>query len=218
VYRDRVDQIVNYFHEQHPDELKNARGEFFSATGEIYDDDPFFEDRTANYLEWFLFDRPLADGRLPITVYFERFADGLRGDDLDTLRAMTQPVHSLFQVKRLLPKNNIVVLTDLADNSRYDVTERRSMVGLEKGDIFEARLITRGDKTVFLYAFVHHPRAAKRFLARRMKQLRKSGIDELQPFFLALQKMWMQSNRYQHVDPARIYSDDRLRELWPDVG
>lgn len=216
MYRERVDQIITYFNDHHPDELTRARDSFFGATGEIFDDDTFFEDRTANYLEWFLFNRPMSDGRRAIDVYFERFADGLRGEDLETLRALTQPVHSLFQVKRLLPKKNLVVLTDLSDGLRYEVTERRSLVGLEKGDIFEARLIVRGDKTVFLYAFVHHPRVARRFVLREMKRRRKAGTADFLPFFMALQKLWMQSHRYVHVNPARIYCDERLNELCPN--
>ncbi|MEO1174163.1 MAG: hypothetical protein AAFX94_19255, partial [Myxococcota bacterium] len=56
------------------DELAQAKGEYFERTGELFESDPSFERRMASFLEWYVFDRPLAaqDGLTPAKLWIRQ--------------------------------------------------------------------------------------------------------------------------------------------------
>ncbi len=212
MYQRHFEDIIRYFNEHHPDELTRARQDFFSQTGEVYDDDPFYEDRVSNFLEWFVFDRPFGEDT-SAAHHYRRLNDGLSPEDLETLDALCQPVHGLFEVRRLLPKKHRVVLRDLRDHATYEITERRTLAGLNKNGLFEARLVMRDDQWHFMRAFVMFPDETRGFLKKQMKRMRKAGIEDFRPYFMDLQKVWMKCQRYAHVDPMKFYTDDEVEFL-----
>ena len=56
-------------------------------------------------------------------------------------------MHGLFEVRKL--GKGMVRLRELFSGKDFDVTERRHIAGLEKGDILEARLIPFGGHLLF---------------------------------------------------------------------
>jgi len=213
VYHEKFEEIINYFNDNYPAELANARKTFFNKTGEIFDDDDFYDDRSANYLAWFLFDRPFNGEVSAIQFYYNKTADQLEKKDRETLKAFCRPIHSLFVIKRLAPKKDLVVLKDLSDCAKYKVTERRNLAGLTRGDIIEGRLMQKHDITFFLDVFVYHPKGSRPFIKKQMKLMRKKGTENFKPFMLLLQKLWMQSQRYSHVATKNIYSVEYMDKL-----
>ncbi len=211
MYQEYFESIISFFNERFPEELQLARKDFFLQTGEIFEDDAFYEDRVTNYLEWFLFDRPFRENPSAIDYYRQTLGSEPSEMDMETLKAFSQPIHGMFEVRRIKPKLNQVVLRDLCDQSQYTVTERRTLVALTKGSLFEARLFAKNDKIHFMQAFVHHPAQASKFIRKTFKLLRKEVTEDFRPVFLKLQKCWMDSQRYGHVDPKRIYNDEHLQ-------
>src|SRR5215469_2100489 len=94
-------------------ELLAAKAEYFRLTGEVFEDDHIFEQRMASFLDYYLFDRRNAEGKTPAEELLEQ---------------------------RKLGKGSMR-LRELHSGKDYDVTERRHVAGLEKGDLLEARLI-----------------------------------------------------------------------------
>ena len=213
MYKEHLDRIVTYFNDRHPKALAAARQEFFELTGEIYEDDPFYEERVANYLEWFLFDRPFDERGRAIDYYERTVGRALSEEDRETIDSFCRPVHSLFEVRRLRPGKHLVVLLDLADRAKYEVTERRSLVGLNKGAVFETRLIRKNETVFFMPAFVHHPPETAAFIRGKMKEMRRAGVEDFRPFMMTLQKIWMRRLRYGHVSAQRIYTEEMLEKL-----
>lgn len=213
MYQQRFDEIINYFNEYHHDALTEAREEFYSRTGEIFEDDPFFENRIMNYLEWFLFDRIFEGNDTAIAHYKKKLGPELSKEDRETVDAFCYSIHSLFEVRRSVQKKQKVILRNLTDNIKYEVSERRSLAGLEKGSIFEARLIQKGDKFLFLQAFVHHPAEARKIIRKTVKKMLKENVEDFGPYFMTLQKAWMQCQRYSHVNAARIYAEENPEKL-----
>ncbi len=206
MYQEWFDKIITYFNDRHPEELARARKEFFQRTGEIFDDDSFYEQRVACYLEWFLFDRPFGERPSAIEAYADECADEATEDDRKTLEAFRNPLHSLFEVRKITPRKDTVLLLDLVDRLKYGVTERRSLAGIDKGTVFEAHLLVKGDKIHFLQGMVVHPSQVGGFLSKQIKKMIKNGETEFDSYFMELQRCWMQCQRYSHVDPKRIYA------------
>lgn len=213
MYNEKLEEIINHFSEHHATELTRARKDFFDQTGEVFEEDPFYEERLTNYLEHFLFDRSFNGESSAMVFYRASVAKDLDGQDMETLEAFCHPIHSVFSIKRLMPKKHMLILEDLADKARYDVTERRSLAALSKGDIFEARLIQKADITFLTDAFVHHPPEARPYILKKTKLMRKKGDENFQTFMMTLQKLWMQCRRYSHLGAVKIYSDEYIEKI-----
>ena len=151
------DVITRYAGGAHQTEAARARSAFLESTGQVFDDDPLFEERIAAFLEWYALERPMeGSGTRPIDRYRREVA--LASDDRDAADALGSSHWSLFQVRELEPGR--AHLEDLLSGGRFLVHERRKLTGVDLGDVFEARLVSDGSKTLFGRSFCFHPRDA----------------------------------------------------------
>lgn len=197
------------------DEVALARKEFFSRTGgEVFEDDRSVESRLTSFLDWYLFDRPLrGQGVPPVEAFLVDQADQIRPEELPGFRDLTRQIHGLFEVRRPL-KNERLKVRELCTGKDYEVHERRQLAGIEKGDLFEARLIPSGELLQFSASFCHHPRAARRAILAEVKRRRKSGSIDRADFLHLLSAMALKYERYRNVVVGAIYSfgsDERSR-------
>jgi hypothetical protein len=183
--------------------LMAARTEWWERAGKVLDDDPLYEERSTAFLEWFALDRPGVDGRRPV----ERFLAEGRLDDLEGSWASScQRSHrSMFRIEALRPGE--LDILDLLGGARFRVAERRMLPGLERGDLFEARLVANVvDPPMLLFsrAFQFHPREAHGPVTRlcREAHARKEAREET---LFRLARLRLKVTRYRHVSAARIY-------------
>ncbi len=215
MYQQHIENILTYINTKYPEELDRARRWFFENTGEAYEGDEFYENRIANHLEWFVFDWDFNDtGKNTAAFFLQSNGEGLSDEDRQTLDAFTKPLHSIFEIKKLIAKENKLVLLDLFSKKKYEVFERRSIHGIERKNIFEGRLIEVGDKTVMMQAFVLHPQNANSFIKKHIKHMLKEDCKDFKPFMVVLQKMWVHMHRYSKVDTKKIYSEKFLEEYF----
>jgi hypothetical protein len=181
------------------EELVQARKEWDELTGKLFDDDPLYEERTKGFLEWYALDRRGLDQRSPI----ERLlADLPENDpDRDGFRLLRNTHRSLFVVKRA--QEHSIELDDLLTGCLWRVYERRAPLGLVEGDVFEARLCARAEKTgevLMTRALQHHPREARQAIVDIAAE---RGPREETLWRLA--KLRWKAARWGHVAPERIY-------------
>ncbi len=190
--------------EERREELLAAKAEYFVHTGELFEDDRFFELRMASFLDHYLFDRKCqATGRTPAEDFLAlKQAEG--APDAGLYEAFTKTVHGLFEVRKL--GKGYVRLRELYSAADHDVTERRQTVGLDKGDIIEARLIPFDGALVFSQAFTFHPREAAKAILAEVKR-RKKKEPERAPLELTWEcaKRAVKSERYRQIPIERIY-------------
>lgn|GEM_PF-1619079 len=217
MYQQHLENILTYMNERYPEELEKSRRWFIEQCGEVYEGDEFFEERISNQLDWFAFDWRNAAGEIPIRVYMNEKAESLTSEDRESLERMCNPIHSIFEVKKIAPKKNMLVLFDLVNRRKYEVFERRMLHGIDKKNIFEARLIANGEQFIMMNAFVMHPSAAGKFIKKRIKCMVKEGVKNFKPLMLMLQKMWVHRYRYTKVDLKLIYSDKFMDEYFHGV-
>jgi hypothetical protein len=191
----------------HDAEIVLAKKEFFARTGEIFDDDKQFEMRMASFLEFFLFDRPLASGQTPAATYFRRVLKEGPPERAAAFRTFTDTIHGVFEVRKLEP--GCARVRELVSLAEFDVTERRLVAGVEVGDVMEARLLPFGGQGFFSHAFGHHPRAAFDLIRSEAKRRRKEGVPGGgQALAWDCAQRSLKADRYRNIAIEKIYVFD----------
>lgn len=205
-YQRYLDELIVFAStEARKPELLKAKAEFFQLTGEVFEDDKSFEMRMACFLDFYLFDRiNPTTSKTPAKEFFDLGAGTPDPERDSVLRAFTETVHGLFEVRKLA--KGLVRLRELFSDKDYDVTERRSIVGLQKGDILEARLIPFGGLLIFSAAFCYHPREATKIIKKEVKRRRKKE-PERPPLDLTFEaaKRAIKADRYRQIAVEKIY-------------
>ena len=201
-----LDELIAYGSaEARKPDLLAAKAEYFHLTGDVYEDDKSFEQRMASFLDYYLFDRASGQtGKTPAQELHEERSRTGEADAASRYLSFTQTVHGLFEVCKL--GKGMVRLRELFSREDYEVSERRHMVGLEKGDILEARLIPFGGHLLFSGAFCYHPKPACAAIRKEVKRRRKKEPDR-PPKELAWEcaKMALKVDRYRQIAVEKIY-------------
>jgi hypothetical protein len=211
-YQPYLDQLIAFAstEERKPD-LLAAKSDYFQRTGEVFEDDKQFEMRMASFLDSYLFDRKRPEsGKTPAEEFLEVRSGAVDPGELTAFRSFTETVHGLFEVRRIKP--GTVRLREMFSGKDFDVTERRHTVGLEKGDILEARLIPFDGSLVFSAAFCFHPREAVKAIKKEVKR-RKKELPEVPPVELTWEaaKRAMKAERYRQIAVEKIYDFESSR-------
>lgn len=210
-YQPYLDQLIAFAsNEDRKPDLLAAKAEYFQRTGEVFEDDKQFEMRMASFLDHFLFDRLRPEsGKTPAQELLEA-RSAVDPGEVAAFRSFTETVHGLFEVRKIKP--GIVRLRELFGGKEFDVTERRHTVGLEKGDVLEARLIPFDGALVFSSAFCFHPREAVKAIKKEVKRRKKVMPDAL-PLELTWEaaKRALKADRYRQIAVDKIYDFESSR-------
>jgi hypothetical protein len=188
--------------------LLAARQRHFDAYGEPHEEDPSYERRMNGMLEAYLFDDRPAPGA---PTALERFLAGEGTarplEEQAAFRALAANRHGLFEVRALAP--GLIRLRDVFTDEELEVTERRQMAGLAKGDLFEARLVPFGGRLWFTTAFLYHPAEARRQILEEVRRVRraagKHGRPDVAGLLATLSRMAFKQERYRNVRLESIY-------------
>lgn len=210
-YQPYLDQLVAFAtREERKQDLLSAKAEYFRLTGEVHEDDKSFEMRMASFLDWYVFDRASpANGRTPAQEFYElRESDG--PEDAAAFRGFTETRHGLFEVRKI--GKGMIRLRELYAGKDFDVTERRQVAGLEKGDIIEARLIPHAGHLLFSAASLYHPREGTKALLKEMKRRRKKEPDrDPKEIVWEAAKMALKVDRYRQIAIEKIYDFEQKK-------
>lgn len=210
-YKTLLDELfaVASAEERKPDVLA-ARAEFFRLTGEVFEDDRTFEMRMASFLDYYVFDHRSATTHKTAAEEFHAAKLKAGASEASAAEAFTRTLHGLFEVRKV--GSGFVRLRELFSDADHDVTERRTMPGLQKGDILEARLLPLAESLVFSPAFCFHPREAAKAIKREVKRRKKKEPDR-PPKELVWEaaKRAMKVDRYRQIAVDKIYDFEQSR-------
>jgi hypothetical protein len=225
MFTSSLDRLVEYATaEPRKEQVVVARAEFFARRGgEVFEDDKSMEARLASFLEWYVFDRALdGAGVPPAELFLKDTGPSLTEEEHQDFTGLTRTIRGLFELKRR-PKGERLRVKELCRNMEFEVLERRQMAGLEKGDLFEARLLPHRGELLFSSAFCYHPRAARKAIlaevkrrraeaaaASGQKKVRLARIDE-GPLLDLLSSMALKLERYRNVTVEAIYNFEGRR-------
>jgi hypothetical protein len=204
------------------EELLAARRYWFDRNGEPHEEDKSFEARMNGLLDFYLYDfHPPGSSATTIEIFMTERAPQLTTDELAAYRELSKNLRSLFEVKKIRPGE--VRLRDCFTDVQHDVTERRQMAGLVKGDLLEARLLPFNGHLFFSPAFLYHPQEVRKIvlseIKRRKKEAGKGSTPDVEEFLATLSRMAFKLERYRNVNVESIYdfeqdarTQGRLRE------
>ncbi|HEX2570274.1 MAG TPA: hypothetical protein VH877_11995 [Polyangia bacterium] len=215
------------------DALLSARMHWNVLAGEVHDEEPLYEERVNAFLEWFLLEyrpvearalsieaRAAAGGAAPERVGAGAVEPAIRRlireapeAERPGLIALAAAHRGLFTVRE--PVNEGVLLEDLWGGGSFRVYERRRLIGLGPGEVFEARLVADVEappRILFTRSFCFHPREALEIIRQQVVRARRAGERRDDVLFRLLRSR-LRCERYRHLSPLRIYESGETREF-----
>lgn len=194
--------------EPRKEDLLAARRDHFERHGEPHEEDRTYETRMTGMLDFYLYDwRAPGDARSTVERFLEAEGGGLAEAERAAYLDLTRTVHGLFEVRRIL--DGKLVLRDAFTAGDHEVTERRQVAGLDKGDVLEARLLPFEGNLYFSGAFLYHPREARKPILAEVKRLRKAAgkgtVPDVPGLLATLSRMALKLERYRNVRLESIY-------------
>ena len=150
----------------------DARKEYQSIAGNIYEDDKSYENRISLFLEWYIFDRIYSDtNQTLIETLLQKNKNAWSPDMLKTFESYSHNIHGLFIVKKI--KGDFVKALNLFDNSTYVVNQSFGKIIFNKNLVFEGRLVPYDNSYYFTGSFCFHPDKAIKFIKSKTKYINK---------------------------------------------
>ncbi|HTN54193.1 MAG TPA: hypothetical protein VML50_17420 [Anaeromyxobacter sp.] len=208
--------------EPRKEDVLAARREHFERHGEPHEEDRTYEARLNGMLDFYLYDfRPGGGAATTLERFVEAEGGSLGLEERAAFRELGKSLHGLFEVRKIM--DGRLRLRDLFAGGDHEVTERRQVVGLEKGDLLEARLLPFQGGLLFSGAFLYHPREAKKPILAEVKRLRKAagkgGTPDIGAFLALLSRMALKLERYRNVRLESIYDfSPDARTMTPPRG
>ena len=186
------------------EDLLEARKAWFLSNGEIFEEDRQVELRMSGFLEHYVCDRvsPVL-GMTPARARYELALTTETPEQAAAYRCFTESVHGLFEVLKI--SHHAVRLRGLFSGIRWDVTERRTIVGLKRSDVLEARLLPFGGAIYFSPAYVFHPHEAAPLIKAEAKRLLKAGSVDVPAFVHRCAQRSLKAERYRQIAVEKIY-------------
>lgn len=201
------DLIARHTEGDYRTQVMHAKEAYFELSGKVFDDDgDIFESRLASFLEWYALERPLDGGEDSPALHWLRQLNP-SSDTARALAALLTSHHSLFDVSAV--SEHTVELEDLLGGARFSVTERRSTVGFEIGQIVEARILWDGQSVVFGKTFLFHPREARQEVLDHVDAALVAGVAPREILF-QLARLHLRWYRSRHISAIRIYGESRV--------
>ena len=117
--KDNLNQLIDIAtSDKLSDGVIEARKEYQSIAGNIYEDDKSYENRIALFLEWYVFDRIIPDmDQTLLEVIIDKDKANLPSNLLQICEEFTNNLHGLFMVKKI--RKHSVRVINLFDNKIF---------------------------------------------------------------------------------------------------
>lgn len=128
------------------------------------------------FLDWFVFDYELANGRRLIDLYYEELGDSLAAEQQELLQSwLDAPPASAFELLSYSGQN--LHLRDYFSDETYDVFEASGRGNVEPGEVILTRLVPVFGRTEFSTVAAYLPNGEDAGLRERMEAARTSDLE-----------------------------------------
>ena len=172
----------------------------------MHEDSTHFLERINLFLDWYVFDRYLDNDDLtPLEFYWEKYVSSFSEEEKMIFEGMKKFVSSIFLVKSVSRER--VKVKDLFSGKSYDVSDNYVINLVNKGDVFQGRLIPLNDKNVFSKGFCFHPQETIGYIKSEIRKIKNMGHVYHTAFMARLAFMKLKTEEYSHVSVEHIYSE-----------
>lgn len=209
VYFELIDRlIVQFTTSEYKSEVADGKREFFDEAGVVDEENIFFEMRVTQFLEWYLFSRPLLKNlQTPVQLALEDESFKKTDEDILRLKALTQLRHSLFEFQKI--RGDDVFIRDLMTNEEIVIQKSPIQIGFSREEIFDARLVPDNGGYLFTRAFAFHPQEATEFILSEIKKVERADFVLQDALMLRLLKMRYKYEQYRHLKLEHVYTNER---------
>ncbi len=200
--------IVFYTSGDFVKEVTDAKREFFDEAGVMDEENIFFEMRVTQFLEWYLFSRPLfstllSPARSALTE--QKFVKG--EDEIVRFKNLANLKHSLFEFQKI--RGEDVFIRDLFTGEKILIQKSPIQIGFSREEIFDVRLYLDGDQYQFTRAFAFHPVDATNYILDEIKKVQRADFVLQDILMLRLLKMRYKYEQYRHLKLEDVYTNER---------
>lgn len=188
-------------------EVADAKREFFENAGILNDESSEFELRMSQFLDWYLLTRELSvQHQAPVSSALSDMTDYWKADEKELIESLELVKHGIFEY--LKSRGSDIYIKDLFEGKKYVIKESEYILGFDREEVFEARLIPHEDNFVFTKGFCFHPAETRRFILKEVKKVKKLSRVDREALMFRLLKMRYKYEQYGHIRLDYIYTND----------
>jgi hypothetical protein len=210
MYNELIDRLVLFFTgTRFKTDVVTSKKEFFDEAGVMDEENQSFEMRMTQFLEWYIFTRPLKDvGSTPANYALQLGDFQMSSQERPSFENLAASRHGLFEFLKI--RGDDIHVKDLFLNKKIVIPSSPINIGFNRDEIFDARLIPDGERFRFSRAFCFHPTEASGYILSEVKRIRKneSPIDE-EGLMLRLLKMRYKYEQYRHLKLEFVYTNEK---------
>ena len=210
MFEELIDRLTTYFTADHyKEDVATAKKAFFDEAGIMDEENQAFEMRMTQFLEWYLFTRPLTGPRLTPAQYALQLEDfEMTAEERPLFENLACAQHSLFEFLKI--RGDDIHVRDLFLDKKVVIHNSPINIGFNRDEIFDGRLIPHGEGYHFSRSFCFHPGEASKYIMTEVKRIRKTtGVIEQEPFMLKLLKMRYKYEQYRHLKLDYVYTNEK---------
>lgn len=202
--------IQHYTTGDYEPEVQEAKKYFLKSAGVFDEESVDLEMKMLQFTDWYLMTRPLSGKVVPPSSYClddEKFT--ISEEEERFFQNISHHRHSLFSFIKV--KGDDVHIKDLFSGYKLVLEKSPVVVGFDKNEIFETRLIPHEDSFVFSTAFCIHPAGASKYILQEVKALLKNkdhSFHDRDDLMFRLFKMRHKIEQYKHIRLEQIYTND----------
>jgi hypothetical protein len=206
-FRECFEKVLEEFSSgAYREQIEKGKHEFFSLSGVVHEDSTLYLERMNLFLDWYIFDRPLdAEDQTPVALFYDRHHERFNSDEESFYGGMTKTISSLLIVKNV--SDDSLVVKDMFLGKRYKVGDNYMLSLVNKGDIFQGRLVPVKRGYVFAKGFCFHDQDARNYIEAEIKKIKNMTKQYHQAFMMKLALMKVKVDEYSHVPIKNIYNE-----------
>ena len=158
--------------------ILEARNEYKTNTGNVFEDDKTYESKMGLFLDWYIFSRiDLKDKKTILEKIIDRDKEILSTNLLKAFEGFIKNIHGIFIAKKIQDHTALVI--NLFDNKKYEVVEPIEKFYFRKNELFEGRLLTIDNVFYFTGNYCFHPKESQKYIHQEVEKIySKHKINE----------------------------------------
>jgi hypothetical protein len=200
--------LVEYTSGDHYQTMINAKNEYFSVTGQIFEEDEDYESRMSCFNDWYILQ---FQPEKVENTFMESYLTHNEVEDT-VLKSLKTMNHSLFEYLGTNFSKNFV-LKDILHDKKVILPKDHSNIPLLKNDLFVGRVLDFSGANVLMSGLSILPKEVKSILKKESKKVRKNPEDRSElEFLLQIEALKTKWSRYGHVDIKKIFDFSSLKK------
>ncbi len=200
-------------HEFGNEELISAREEFFTKFGKVFYDDAFFGLRMSYFINYYLFERPIAKEGVknisPVRYYLDLNPERTDAAAIQAIHELSLCIHGIFQVLKIKSNEDAIFLNLLTqDKIPMRLPKNYRLFGLKKNQILQGYIFRTQTGYHPAAGIAYHPEGVLPLLKKAIKSAIKSPDADHLDFLGRTASTQLKATRLKHVDPKTIYKTD----------